>query len=65
MSASPVVRPPLRERLLVRLASIELNPRELIARVPFVALVIAALGFFVQGDAAFAMSGRLAATAVA
>ncbi|MCV7156111.1 hypothetical protein H7J55_01330, partial [Mycolicibacterium brisbanense] len=43
--APKVVRPPLRERLLVRLASVELNPRELIARVPFVALVIAALGF--------------------
>jgi hypothetical protein len=43
--APKVIRPPLRERLLVRLASIELNPRELIARVPFVALVIAALGF--------------------
>lgn len=38
------IRPPLRERLLVRLASIELNPRELIARIPFVVLVIAALG---------------------
>ncbi|MFN3002301.1 hypothetical protein [Mycolicibacterium wolinskyi] len=42
--APKVVRPPLRERLLVRLASVELNPRELIARVPFVVLVIAALG---------------------
>lgn len=42
--APKVVRPPLRERLLVRLASIDLNPRELIARVPFVVLVIAALG---------------------
>ncbi|OLO99684.1 hypothetical protein BVU76_24580 [Mycolicibacterium porcinum] len=46
--APKVVRPPLRvrlrERLLVRLASIELNPRVLIARVPFVVLVIAALG---------------------
>ncbi|MGV0744618.1 hypothetical protein [Mycolicibacterium sp. XJ870] len=39
-----VIRPPLRERLLVRLASVELNPRALIARVPFVVLVIAALG---------------------
>jgi hypothetical protein len=34
----------LRERLLVRLASIELNPRVLLSRVPFVVLVIAALG---------------------
>ncbi|OBF36618.1 hypothetical protein A5719_03835 [Mycolicibacterium peregrinum] len=46
--APKVVRPPLRvrlrERLLVRLASIELNPRVLISRVPFVVLVIAALG---------------------
>ncbi|MGV9800673.1 hypothetical protein ACWDTP_21750 [Mycobacterium sp. NPDC003449] len=45
--APKVVRPPLRERLaarLVRLAEVELNPRELIARVPFVVLVIAALG---------------------
>ncbi|MDV3128147.1 hypothetical protein M1247_24750 [Mycobacterium sp. 21AC1] len=42
--APKIVRPPLRERLLVRLASIELNPRALIARVPFVVLVIAALG---------------------
>ncbi|OKH80030.1 membrane protein, partial [Mycobacterium sp. SWH-M3] len=42
--APKVVRPPLRERLLVRLASIELNPRELVSRVPFVVLVIAALG---------------------
>lgn len=42
--APKVVRMPLRDRLLVRLASIELNPRALIARVPFVVLVIAALG---------------------
>ncbi|MGV0814652.1 hypothetical protein ABQF34_22025 [Mycolicibacterium boenickei] len=46
--APKVVRPPLRvrlqERLLARLASVELNPRVLIARVPFVVLVIAALG---------------------
>ncbi|TPW92255.1 hypothetical protein, partial [Mycolicibacterium fortuitum] len=46
--APKVVRPPLRvrlrERLLVRLASVELNPRVLISRVPFVVLVIAALG---------------------
>ncbi|MDH6195066.1 hypothetical protein M2272_001695 [Mycobacterium frederiksbergense] len=46
--APKVVRPPLRvrlrERLLVRLAAIELNPRVLISRVPFVVLVIGALG---------------------
>ncbi|MGE2730395.1 hypothetical protein ACQI4F_13015 [Mycolicibacterium vaccae] len=42
--APKVVRPPLRERILVRLASIELNPRQLVARVPFVVLIIAALG---------------------
>ncbi|BBY76683.1 hypothetical protein MPRF_35820 [Mycolicibacterium parafortuitum] len=42
--APKVVRPPLRERLLVRLASIDLNPRRLVSRVPFVVLVIAALG---------------------
>ncbi|WP_264022343.1 hypothetical protein, partial [Mycolicibacterium pyrenivorans] len=42
--APKVVRPPLRERILVRLASVELNPRTLVARVPFVVLIIAALG---------------------
>jgi hypothetical protein len=42
--APKVVRPPLRERILVRLASIELNPRALVARVPFVVLVIGSLG---------------------
>lgn len=42
--APKVVRPPLRERLIARLATIELNPRTLAARVPFVVLVIAALG---------------------
>jgi hypothetical protein len=42
--APKVVRPPLRERLLVRLASIELDPRRLVTRVPFVVLVIGALG---------------------
>ncbi|WP_264010244.1 hypothetical protein, partial [Mycolicibacterium flavescens] len=43
--APKVVRPPLRERILVRLSSIELNPRALVARVPFVVLVIGSLGF--------------------
>jgi hypothetical protein len=42
--APKVVRPPLRERLLVKLASIELDPRRLVARVPFVVLVIGSLG---------------------
>lgn len=46
--APKVVRRPLRERLqerlLVKLASIDLNPRHLVSRVPFVVLVIGALG---------------------
>jgi hypothetical protein len=42
--APKVVRLPLRERLLVKLASIELNPRRFVTRVPFVVLVIGALG---------------------
>jgi cell division protein FtsB len=42
--APKVVRPPLRERLLIKLSSIELSPRALIARVPFVVLVIGSLG---------------------
>src|SRR5829696_3737658 len=42
--APKVVRPPLRERIIVRLASIELSPRTLVARVPFVVLVIGSLG---------------------
>jgi hypothetical protein len=42
--APKVVRPPLRERIIVRLASIDMNPRTLIARVPFVVLVIGSLG---------------------
>jgi hypothetical protein len=42
--APKVVRPPLRERLLIRLSSIELSPKALIARVPFVVLVIGSLG---------------------
>src|SRR6478752_2411548 len=42
--APKIVRPPLRERLIARLASIDLNPRTLVARVPFVVLVIGALG---------------------
>lgn len=42
--APKVVRPPLRERIIVRLASVDLNPRTLVARVPFVVLVIGSLG---------------------
>jgi hypothetical protein len=42
--APKVVRLPLRERLITRLASIEFNPRTLAARVPFVVLIIGALG---------------------
>jgi hypothetical protein len=42
--APKVVRPPLRERIIVRLASVELSPRALVARVPFVVLVIGSLG---------------------
>ena len=39
-----MVRAPLRERLITRLASIDLRPRTLVAKVPFVVLVIGALG---------------------
>ncbi|WP_343708349.1 hypothetical protein [Mycobacterium sp.] len=42
--APKVIQPPLRERLLNRLASIELRPQTLIAKVPFVVLVIGSLG---------------------
>ncbi|WP_370073064.1 hypothetical protein [Mycobacterium sp. Root135] len=42
--APKVVRPPLRERLLVRLSSVDLDPRRFVTRVPFVVLVIGALG---------------------
>jgi cell division protein FtsB len=42
--APKVVRPPLRERIIVKLASIELSPRALVGRVPFVVLVIGSLG---------------------
>jgi hypothetical protein len=35
---------PLRERLLIKLSSIDLNPRNYVTRVPFVVLVIGALG---------------------
>jgi hypothetical protein len=42
--APKVVRPPLRERLLVKLSSIDFDPRNYVTRVPFVVLVIGALG---------------------
>lgn len=42
--APKVVRVPLRERLITRLASIDLRPRTLAAKVPFVVLIIGALG---------------------
>lgn len=42
--APKVIRPPLRERILVTLSSVDLRPRALIARVPFVVLVIGSLG---------------------
>ena len=42
--APKVIRPPLRERMLVRLAAIDLDPRRFVTRVPFVVLVIGALG---------------------
>jgi type II secretory pathway pseudopilin PulG len=42
--APKVVKAPLRQRILVRLASIDLSPRRLVARVPFVVLIIGALG---------------------
>lgn len=41
--APRAIRLPLRERLLARLAAVDLNPRTLLARIPFVVLVIAAL----------------------
>lgn len=42
--APKVIRPPLRERLIARLATVDLRPQTLVARVPFVVLVIGALG---------------------
>ena len=38
-----MVRPPLRERLLARLATVDLRPQTLLARVPFVVLIIGSL----------------------
>nr|WP_234898827.1 hypothetical protein [Mycolicibacter kumamotonensis] len=42
--APKVVRVPLRERLITRLAAIDLRPRTLAAKVPFVVLIIGSLG---------------------
>ncbi|CAJ1497043.1 hypothetical protein MU0083_001572 [[Mycobacterium] kokjensenii] len=42
--APKVVRVPLRERLIARLAEVDLRPRALAARVPFVVFIIGALG---------------------
>uniref|UniRef100_UPI0012E79EB6 hypothetical protein n=1 Tax=Mycobacterium sp. Marseille-P9652 TaxID=2654950 RepID=UPI0012E79EB6 len=42
--APKAIRPRLTERLATRLASIDLRPRTLLSRVPFVVLVIGALG---------------------
>jgi len=42
--APKVVRPSVKERLIARVAAIDLNPRTLAARVPFVVLVIGSLG---------------------
>lgn len=41
--APKAVRPPLRQRLIARLASIDLDPRSWLNRVPFVVLVIGSL----------------------
>lgn len=42
--APKLVRPALRDRLITRLASIDLSPRTLAGKVPFVVLVIGSLG---------------------
>ncbi|WP_319433380.1 hypothetical protein [Mycobacterium sp. RTGN5] len=42
--APKIVRPPLRDRLIARLATIDLRPQTLMAKVPFVVLVIGSLG---------------------
>ena len=41
--APKVIRPPLRERILARLAAVDLRPQTLLARVPFVVLIIGSL----------------------
>ncbi len=42
--APKVIRPSLKERIIARVSTIDLNPRTLAARVPFVVLVIGSLG---------------------
>lgn len=42
--APKIVRPPLRDRLVARLAEMDFRPQTLIAKVPFVVLIIGALG---------------------
>jgi hypothetical protein len=42
--APKIVRPPLRDRLLARLSEFEFRPQALIAKVPFVVLIIGSLG---------------------
>jgi hypothetical protein len=42
--APKVIRPSFKERLITRVSAIDLNPRTLAARVPFVVLVIGSLG---------------------
>jgi hypothetical protein len=42
--APKVIRPSFKERLITRISAIDLNPRTLAARVPFVVLVIGSLG---------------------
>ena len=42
--APKVIRPRLTERIAIRLASIDLRPQTLLAKVPFVVLIIGALG---------------------
>ncbi|CDO89261.1 hypothetical protein AWC29_07805 [Mycobacterium triplex] len=42
--APKVIRPRLSERIAIRLASIDLRPQTLLAKVPFVVLIIGALG---------------------
>jgi hypothetical protein len=42
--APKVIRPSLKERIIARVAAVDLNPRTLAAKVPFVVLVIGSLG---------------------
>ena len=42
--APKVIRPSFKERIITRVSAIDLNPRTLVAKVPFVVLVIGSLG---------------------